>query len=136
MKQYQKIDIFSFDKIVIPLHLGNHWALGAIDLKRKRFEYFDSLLYGQRGINLLESLRFYIQDEHKDKKKTDIDLSGWSLEIVRNAPQQCNGYDCGAFTCQFADCVSLDVPVSNFSQHDLPFIRKRITLEILDNTLL
>ena len=40
-----KIDLFSFDKVIIPLHLGNHWALAVINMNRKRIEYYDSMSY-------------------------------------------------------------------------------------------
>jgi Ulp1 family protease len=37
------VDIFQMDKIIIPVHLGAHWTLAAINMKMKRFEYYDSL---------------------------------------------------------------------------------------------
>jgi sentrin-specific protease 1 len=31
------------DKVLIPVHLGNHWCLAVINFVDKRFEYYDSL---------------------------------------------------------------------------------------------
>lgn len=36
--------MFNLDKIIIPIHLSMHWCLAVINLKEKRFEYYDSLL--------------------------------------------------------------------------------------------
>jgi len=38
--------------------LGNHWVCSAINFKKKRFEYYDSLHGGQR--NALHVISFYI----------------------------------------------------------------------------
>ena len=43
MKRWtRKVDIFSFDLILVPVHLGMHWCLATIDLKRKAVFYYDS----------------------------------------------------------------------------------------------
>lgn len=40
----KQIDIFKKEAVVFPINLGNmHWTAGAINLKLKRFEYYDSL---------------------------------------------------------------------------------------------
>lgn len=31
------------DKVIIPIHTEQHWCLAVINLKEKRFEYYDSL---------------------------------------------------------------------------------------------
>eukprot|EP01133_Synstelium_polycarpum_P019667 gene19667-23552_t len=47
VKRWTKnVDIFSYQKIIIPVHVGhNHWTLAIINLKDQRLEYFDSLLH-------------------------------------------------------------------------------------------
>jgi sentrin-specific protease 1 len=36
-------DMFAMDKLLFPVHLGNHWCLAIINVKNKRLEYYDSL---------------------------------------------------------------------------------------------
>lgn len=54
----------------------------------------------------------YLADEHKDKKKADLDLSGWELmhSDPRVTPQQGNGSDCGCFASAFAYLMSEGIP--------------------------
>ncbi|MED6244681.1 hypothetical protein ATANTOWER_020934 [Ataeniobius toweri] len=47
VKRWTKaVDLFMFDLILVPLHLGVHWALAVIDLKLKTVKSYDSM--GQR----------------------------------------------------------------------------------------
>ena len=55
----KKIDIFSFDLILIPVHLGMHWCLATIDLKRKGVFYYDSM--GGDNEPCLNALLKYLQ---------------------------------------------------------------------------
>ena len=55
----KKIDIFSFDLILIPVHLGMHWCLATIDLKRKGVFYYDSM--GGDNEPCLHALLKYLQ---------------------------------------------------------------------------
>lgn len=50
---------------------------------------------------------------------------------LQDAPQQYNGFDCGIFTCQFLEYLSRgkESPF-NFTQKDMPYIRKRMIWEI------
>lgn len=50
-------------------------------------------------------------------------------------PQQMNGSDCGVFSCMFAEHIARDSPI-DFSQDNMPFLRKKMVLEILEMQLL
>jgi sentrin-specific protease 1 len=39
----KKVDIFSFDLVLVPLHLGMHWTLAVIDIKGSEVRYYDSM---------------------------------------------------------------------------------------------
>ena len=82
--------------------------------------------------------------------------------LVKSAPQQMNGSDCGVFTCQYARYrgnytnylqklnfknLSIALTLSfarylsrsaalSFKQSDMPLIRKRMAVEILTNSFL
>ncbi|KAL9656639.1 hypothetical protein ABK040_002910 [Willaertia magna] len=127
----RKIDLFEFHKIIIPIHLGVHWTLAIINLRDERFEYYDSMGGKATGTQILKDLERYIQDESLDKKNVALDTSHWKHYIPgpRHVPQQLNSWDCGVFTCKFANFLSQDLPLS-FSQDDMPYFRKRMVLEI------
>lgn len=124
----KRVDIFSFNKIIIPVHLGNHWTLGVVNFDKKRFEYYDSL--GDDSTPFFEVMRKYLNDEHNFRKKEDYDLSEWVDFIPQDIPHQQNGYDCGVFACKYADYCSRNKPF-DFRQVDMPTIRKRIILDML-----
>jgi len=130
----QKVDILSQDKVILPVHVGNnHWCLACINLKDRRFEYYDSLL--GKNPTCLKNLRQYLIDEAKNYKKIDLDLSGWVDYYPPRIPRQLNGCDCGVFTLKFADYISEDLPLT-FSQSDMPYFRRKIVLEILNKQVL
>uniref|UniRef100_A0A672MCM3 Sentrin-specific protease 1-like n=1 Tax=Sinocyclocheilus grahami TaxID=75366 RepID=A0A672MCM3_SINGR len=39
----KKVDIFSVDIILVPVHLGVHWCLSVVDFRKKSITYFDSM---------------------------------------------------------------------------------------------
>lgn len=39
----RKIDIFSYDLVLVPLHLGLHWTLAVIDFNCREVRYYDSM---------------------------------------------------------------------------------------------
>ena len=40
---YIQVDIFAHDKLLIPIHLGAHWATAVVDFTIKEICYYDSL---------------------------------------------------------------------------------------------
>ncbi len=66
-------DVFSLDRIIFPVNLNNtHWCLAVINMKAKKFEYYDSL--GGRNDKCLKQLRMWLQEESLDKKKEPFDV--------------------------------------------------------------
>ncbi|KAJ9101474.1 hypothetical protein QFC19_005125 [Naganishia cerealis] len=96
----KKIDIFAKDIIIFPINQNNvHWVCGAINIKDKRFEFYDSMSTVP-NTKAFAVMREYLQKEHMDKKKKPIDLSEWEDYSDPRGPQQLNAHDCGVFTCQ------------------------------------
>ncbi|NWU91950.1 SENP1 protease, partial [Upupa epops] len=131
----KKVDIFSVDLLLVPIHLGVHWCLAVVDFRKKTITYYDSM----GGINS-EACRIllqYLKQESLDKKRKEFDTNGWSLLSKRSQeiPQQMNGSDCGMFACKYADCITKDKPI-NFTQQHMPYFRKRMAWEILHRKLL
>lgn len=129
----KRVDIFSKDLLLVPVHLGVHWCLAIIDFRRKVIKYYDSM----NGVNdkCLELLKDYLVSEHNDKKKSPYDVSDWELSHEKNIPVQLNGSDCGVFTCKFAEYATRDAAIS-FTQEDMPYFRRRMVWEMLHKKLL
>jgi sentrin-specific protease 1 len=78
----------------------------------------------------------YLDKEHRDKKSAPFDYEGWTDFLATDTPQQENGYDCGVFTCQAMENLSRGVPVPfDFTQRNMPYLRKRMILEITNECL-
>ncbi|CAK4099292.1 unnamed protein product [Aphanomyces euteiches] len=130
----RKIDLFSMDKIFVPVNVRNvHWCLAVIFMKEKRIQYFDSM--NGAGTQCLEVLFKYLHDEMQNKKNTQFDETDWELvSSTEDTPQQNNAHDCGVFTCMFADYLSRDLALT-FSQRDMKFFRKRMILRMVEGEI-
>lgn len=131
----KKIDIFSKDMIIIPIHHGYHWCLAIINFKCKVITYYDSM--GCPGDKCLTTLHDYLIKEHLDKKKTELEApDDWKLiSTMKKTPQQLNGFDCGVFVCITAEFVARNAPLS-FTQDDMPKFRQKMVYEILTGELI
>ncbi|KAI1899255.1 hypothetical protein AGOR_G00059920 [Albula goreensis] len=129
------VDIFLYDIILVPLHLGVHWSLAVIDLKAKTVKYYDSM--GQRHDDICSLLLVYLKDEYKIKKSKELEVSKWVVSSLKSSeiPQQNNGSDCGVFTCKYADYIARGLPLT-FTQLNMPYFRKKMIWEILNQRLL
>ncbi|XP_043286871.1 sentrin-specific protease 1-like [Venturia canescens] len=63
----KKVNLFEFEKVMVPIHLGHHWCLAVIDLKKKTISYYDSL--GGENPQYLENLFQYLILEAGEKGK-------------------------------------------------------------------
>jgi sentrin-specific protease 1 len=125
-------DLFGLNKIFFPINMGNaHWIAACIFMEKKRIEIFDSM--GGSGRVYLDALFQYLKDEHMSKNGSPLPHQDqWELvPTQRDTPRQRNGYDCGVFTCMFADFVSKDCPLV-FNQDHINQCRHRIALSILN----
>jgi sentrin-specific protease 1 len=52
------------------------------------------------------------------------------MRLIQITPQQENGYDCGVFTCQFFERLSRGEEYFNFTQADMPYLRRLMIWEI------
>ncbi|VDK53352.1 unnamed protein product [Anisakis simplex] len=129
----RKVDVFSFDILLIPVHLVAHWCLAVVDFVNKRIDYFDSM--GGENRQCLAAVAKYLGEEMNDKKKSRFDLNGWKLVTRDDVPQQMNGSDCGMFACKFAEFASRRAQIS-FSQEHMPYFRRRMVYEICRQKLL
>lgn len=132
VKRWTKaVDLFLYDLILVPLHLGVHWALAVIDLKSKTVKSYDSM--GRRHDDICSLLLLYLKEEHKAKKGRELDSTKWTVGSLRatEIPQQKNGSDCGVFACKYADYIAKGKPLT-FKQCHMPLFRKLMIWEIIN----
>lgn len=129
----RKVDIFSQDIVVVPIHLGMHWCMSIIDFRDQSIRYYDSM--GGENPKCLIALKKYLEDESLDKKKKAYDTRAWNLESMSGIPQQMNGSDCGVFSCTFAEYICANREL-NFAQDNMPYFRSKMVYEILNVKLL
>ncbi|XP_067315272.1 sentrin-specific protease 2 isoform X2 [Pseudorasbora parva] len=129
------VDLFLYEIILVPLHLGVHWSLAVVDFKSKSVLSYDSM--GQRHDDICNMILLYLKEEFKVKKGKDLDMSKWTLSSLRPSeiPQQKNGSDCGVFVCKYADYISRGRNLT-FRQNHMPYFRKAMIWEILNQKLL
>lgn len=132
----RKVDVFSFDFLLVPIHLGNHWCLAFIDFTSRTISYYDSL--GGRPNGCCDTLLDYLRNESNDKKKQDFDDENWRLidcYSETGIPKQCNGSDCGVFACTFAEYLTRKAKL-NFSQDHMSYFRRKMIYELVTRELL
>ncbi|XP_043288414.1 sentrin-specific protease 1-like [Venturia canescens] len=119
----RKFNIFDFDLVLIPLHLGAHWCLATIDLRNCRVNYFDSLMGNNKEYPTL--IFEYLMMEAASKQQTSFDSSKWSIVIKKDIPRQTNNFDCGVFVCSFAEYEAAGREI-DFCQNDMAAKRQII----------
>lgn len=130
----RKVDIFTYDIIPVPVHVGRvHWCMAIIDLKNEAIRYYDSM--GTPNNKVLDALEKYLKDESLDKRKRPFDTSNFIKENMRECPRQMNGSDCGVFSCMFAEHETRNREIS-FSQEHMPYFRQKMIYEISQAQLL
>lgn len=130
----RKIDIFSYDLIMIPVHVNEvHWCMAVIDFRNNKIQYYDPMR--KENPNILDKLEEYLREESLDKRQVLFDTSVFIKENISNAPLQENGSDCGVFSCIFAENVSRNCQPT-FTQGQMPYLRQRMILEVVQGKLI
>ncbi|XP_040423909.1 sentrin-specific protease 5 isoform X3 [Cygnus olor] len=134
----EKVDLFKKTLLLIPIHLEVHWSLITVNIPSRIISFYDS-----QGIHFkfcVENIRKYLLTEAKEKNRPEF-LQGWQTAVTKCIPQQKNDSDCGVFVLQpfpfpqYCKCLALDQPFQ-FSQEDMPRVRKRIYKELCERQLI
>ena len=124
----------SCDKIIAPIHKGNHWCCAVIDLEAQAFVYYDS--FKSEDHDCLEAMKQFAIDEARTRENTHIsDVESWPVLFPQDIPEQRNGWDCGVFAATYAEVESrcMGRPKHfGFDQRDMPDLRVRMCVELLD----
>lgn len=124
----KRVDLFSKRLLLVPVHLEVHWCLVTADLNKKKICLYDSQGNGLQKVarNILK----YLLNEAKERKLSAFE-SGWTVSSNEEIPQQTNENDCGVFVLEYSRCLALSEPLQ-FSQNDIPKIRRRIYKELCE----
>lgn len=134
----KKFNIFHFDKVVFPIHEGNHWNLACVFIQKKEINFFDSMAspstdHADRN-QYLRGLMQWILDEGL-KNEHDVIETEWRLTLTgKRFPQQGNGFDCAVFAIVCADYLADNLEF-DFSQQHMQFWRHKIAVDILRGEL-
>ncbi|EOD16434.1 hypothetical protein EMIHUDRAFT_46753, partial [Emiliania huxleyi CCMP1516] len=134
----RKVDLFAMDLIIVPINQGNtHWVLAAINVRERRFEYYDSM--GGDDDGRLKNLRMYLVDEcaHKKHERLDLEATGWADYYGANhgAPRQTDGFSCGVYVAITAECLRRGAAL-DLENRRMQYFREKLTAELLRGALL
>lgn len=129
----KKVDIFSYDLILVPVYKRKHWCLAVIDFRVKEIKYYDSV----RGNNdaCLLALKEYLKSESLAKKNVSFNVECWVFENVKSIPRQKNRSDCGVFILKYAEYICRNA-VINFRQENVVHLKKCMVYELIIQELL
>ncbi|XP_029400558.1 sentrin-specific protease 5 isoform X2 [Mus pahari] len=113
-----------------------------MDAVPDKVHFFNSFFHRQlvtKGYNGVKrwtkkNIRKYLLTEAREKNRPEF-LQGWQTAVTKCIPQQKNDSDCGVFVLQYCKCLALEQPFQ-FSQEDMPRVRKRIYKELCECRLL
>ncbi|VDO03022.1 unnamed protein product [Rodentolepis nana] len=153
VKRWAKVDIFSQDLVLLPIHHENsHWCLivthllkrtsmeefyrkWCIDFRKKTISYYDSL-HDRNDECLKRIMGYLVEESAKTQKMSQEDESSWQMVNMEDRiPLQTNTWDCGVFAVTTAEFLSRGADLI-FDQTDMVEIRQRMTYEILKRQLL
>jgi len=136
------VDIFSFDILLVPINLDDHWTLIAFDVKKNRISYFDSMMCNEDENSMekthIDGFVEYLENESMSRRGIPFDASNVVIYDFTKRPSQENEYDCGAFICCYAENITRR-PYFNqfdFKQVDIRSLRRLICYELGTGQLL
>ena len=143
-KKKREENLFSYSKILIPIHKVNHWFLVVFD--KKKLSAYDPYNYPDPKINaierqqLLKENKEYLMDilsqlkddylrplfQKYNKSWYDVEME---VQIPPEIPSQDNDCDCGVFLLMFAKYIVLEKKF-DFATEDMIQIRDEIREEL------
>jgi sentrin-specific protease 1 len=153
--------IFNLDKIFFPINLNNeHWVCAVAFMHKKRIQFYDSqggdgihyleILFRYIKDEYLDKNGVPLPDQddwelvpcapdtphqrngmYNDATFLFVPSRTPTYFNVRLSPPLAPGYDCGVFTCMFADFLAKDCPLV-FNQSHITQCREHIAVSIMN----
>jgi sentrin-specific protease 1 len=132
----KNFNIFHLNRVYIPINIGqSHWTLIVIYIESKKICYFDSYGHTEEQRYLTASHDFLRDEWEKNyggvKFEDTWEIVGSPDWLPQQHSNKQNNTCCGVFVCAFADLLTDDIPLTNFSINEVPHFRNKICLNIL-----
>ena len=127
----RRLEIFNTDLLLIPIHVPGHWILvacGNLQGDTVKICLYDPK-YGERYQTVLSEIEQFLMKNYEETCGRPW-LATINLIVENDIPKQDNDYDCGAFLCQIAKYITLDLDF-NFIESDMGPIRELMKSELL-----
>ncbi|XP_060669821.1 uncharacterized protein LOC107434762 isoform X2 [Ziziphus jujuba] len=131
------------DYVYIPINNGGaHWLAACVDLKARHIDLYDPNMgnkYVQnKELNNAECLTYMLPYLLRDggyyEKNPDVPptLEPFTMTMIKDAPRQDNGGDCGVYALKFIEYKSSEETLS-FGPEDIRFFRKKYAVDLYFN---
>ena len=128
-KWFKGVDIFSCERIFVPINMDQHWSLVCIYLSTREIHYIDSMLCNKNGRNITANIAKWLQNESLSR---NVENDGPVFtEKTSPCPQQTNFNDCGIFLLSFIDLLSNDLSLNMMDQSHCDDIRNALAFWII-----
>ena len=107
-------------------------------MKSKEIKFYDSMLGAldeKYAFKMMTTIAQYINKEGEQKQIEGLNAMDWKMSIVKNTPQQRNGYDCGVFMLQNGRALMGIIDNVNgiqFNQGNIDYYRYLIGATLID----
>ena len=123
-----KRDWMNASRVLIPVRVKymRHWVMMMINMKARKFAFYDSLSSRRRGQEVKKDMMQYLKEQ-----VPCLDLTGWQKngEMV-DVPQQGAGtVDCGICMCNFLSCAA-EGRKPDIAAEQVAYMRRRLVLKI------
>ncbi len=136
------MDVFDYDLLCVPICDGLHWSVVVLYPNLRVAEYRDSLQSQDRTYEaqrcrplnyVVRWLRIEAAAHGHDERMAET----WRKMVLgkERTPQQTGGDDCAFFVCQTVSMLAAGREPS-FSMTDVPGIRRRVAMELLQGWVL
>ena len=120
-------------KMFIPIHLGNHWVLGFIDVERKTTYALDNTGNDQLAIAI--ALKTFVHLEHRRFGQAMDDSWRFHEGVPDRVPIQTNMIDCGVFVCYMMNVLSLGERLDIINPNNHEIYRRKLAMSIIKASL-
>ena len=132
--------LFTYEDILVPLNLdNNHWYLVRSNLAERVLELYDSLspvLTEGRRSACRKIIDYLVSKEAWETgEKQEVLRQEWSVEVVRGLPRQENSFDCGVYTCAYAQALLTGADPTLVTQEYVSYLRARLLVLSIELSL-
>ena len=136
------IDLFQYRLAIFPIIQLSHWFLTVMDIENKHLYILDPYIANQSlkkiindHMQRLEKLEnCYLRKYFENNNESRWPEYEKSVKTPPSIPEQWDGHNCGVFVLEFSRCLA-NCTEFDFSNQDMPNIRRRIKKEILDGKI-